>query len=213
MDVLSEVLRVIRLSGAVHFCAEFSRPWAAISSVPELLATRHRPDAACIIPFHVVTRGHCMISCSQLPPIPLVAGDVIIFPRGDQHVMASDAGLVPVPTKEFYEPVAGEITVLRYGGGGEACCFICGYLHSDQRFDHLLQSMPAMVFVGSRNGAQIMESYGESFSNTAPIGLGQDALWWQAAMAHLISEAAAPGPGSQSTLARLSELLFVEVVR
>ena len=43
--------------------------------------------------------------------------------------------------------------------------------------------------------------------------LDQDAKWWTAAIDHLISETAKPGPGNRAVLARLSELLFVEVVR
>ena len=57
MDVLSEVLRVVRLSGAIHFCAEFTRPWAILTSPPEMLASRLVPGAEAVIPFHIATAG------------------------------------------------------------------------------------------------------------------------------------------------------------
>ena len=53
MDVLSEVLRVIRLSGAIHFRGEFTRPWAFISSSPDMLPVRLLPGAESISVFHV----------------------------------------------------------------------------------------------------------------------------------------------------------------
>jgi AraC family transcriptional regulator, alkane utilization regulator len=141
MDVLSEVLRVIRLSGAVHFIGKFTEPWAFMSSSPDMLPARLEPGAESITPFHVMVSGSCWLSCGKLPPIALETGDVFLIARGDQHVMASDLGLIPVPIKQIYaQPSRDEITVLRHGGGGEETRFICGYLHSDQRFSPLLDA-------------------------------------------------------------------------
>ena len=39
MDILSEVLRVVRLSGAIHFCAEFTHPWAILTPPPDMVAS------------------------------------------------------------------------------------------------------------------------------------------------------------------------------
>ena len=90
MDVLSEVLRVVRLSGTIHFRAEFTHPWAILSSPPALLAARLQSSEGSVTPFHVVTEGNCLVTSGALPPIHIEGGDVIVFPRGDQHVMASD---------------------------------------------------------------------------------------------------------------------------
>ncbi len=59
MDVLSEVLRVIRLSGAVHFLGKFTEPWAFVSSSPDMLPARLEPGAESITPFHVIVSGSC----------------------------------------------------------------------------------------------------------------------------------------------------------
>jgi hypothetical protein len=115
MDVLSEVLRVVRLSGAIHFCAEFTRPWAIISSPPDMLPARLVPGAESITPFHIATSGSCWLSCGKLPPIWMEVGDVVVFARGDQHIMASDPGLKPVPIKDIYRAVTEQITVLSTG--------------------------------------------------------------------------------------------------
>ena len=118
MDVLSEVLRVVRLSGAIHFRGQFTRPWAFRSSSPDMLPARLEPGAESITPFHVATSGHCWFSCGKLPPVELETGDVVVIARGDQHVMSSDLGMTPVPIKEIYaRPLRDQITVLKHGGG------------------------------------------------------------------------------------------------
>jgi hypothetical protein len=214
MDVLSEVLRVVRLSGAIHFRGEFTRPWAFMSSSPDMLPARLEPSAESITPFHVTTSGRSWLSRGKLPPVALEMGDVIVIPRGDQHVMASDPGLTPIPIKEIYaQPMRDRITVLKHGGGGEETGFICGYLHSDQRFSPLLDAMPAFLCIRVRNGALILEAAADDLRISKPITLEHDAGWWQASIDHLIREATRPGPGNRALLARLSELLFMEVVR
>ena len=85
MDVLPDVLRVVRLSGAIHFNAEFTRPWAVMTSPPDLLAARLMPGAESITLFHLATSGCRWITCGKLAPIKIETGDVMVFPRGDQH--------------------------------------------------------------------------------------------------------------------------------
>jgi AraC-like DNA-binding protein len=214
MDVLSEVLHVVRLSGAIHFNAEFTRPWAVMTSSPDLLAARLMPGAESITLFHVATSGSCWIMCGKLEPIKIETGDVIVFPRGDQHVMASDLGLTHVPIPSIFPKVSAEqVTLVRYGGGGEETRFVCGYLHSDQRFGPLLDALPAFVCIRPRNGALVSEAFFDTGQCAGPIALEHEAGWWRAATAHLVAEATRPGPGNRAVLARLAELLFLEVVR
>ena len=213
MDVLSEVLRVVRLSGAIHFCAEFSQPWAILTSPPEMLASRLVPGAEAVIPFHIATAGRCWLSWGKVEPIPIEVGDVVVFARGAQHVLASASGVTPVPIKDIYRPSPAQITVLRHGGGGEECRFVCGFLHSDQRFGPLLDTMPALTCVRVRDGVLLLETFTDTGRYADPIALAEGPHWWQAAIGHLVNETAKPGPGNRAVLARLSELLFMEVVR
>jgi AraC family transcriptional regulator, alkane utilization regulator len=213
MDVLSEVLRVVRLSGAIHFCAEFTRPWAILTSPPEMLASRLVPGAEAVIPFHIATAGRCWLSWGNVQPIPIEVGDVVVFARGAQHVLASEPGVRPVLIKDIYQPSTDEITILRHGGGGDESRFVCGFLHSDQRFGPLVDTMPALTCVRVRDGALLIEAFTDTGRYAEPITLDQDARWWNAAIDHLIGETAKPGPGNRAVLARLSELLFMEVVR
>jgi AraC family transcriptional regulator, alkane utilization regulator len=213
VDVLSEVLRVVRLSGAIHFCAEFTHPWAILSSPPEMLASRLFPGAEAVTPFHIATQGQCALSWGSVAPIAFEAGDVVVFARGTQHVLASKTGLAPVPIKDIYQPSAERITVLQHGGGGEESRFVCGFLHSDQRFGPLLDAMPSLTCVRVRDGAIMLEAYTDAGRYADPVRLKEQPHWWQAAIAHLVGEATRSGPGNRAVLSRLSELLFMEVLR
>ncbi|HKU07329.1 MAG TPA: AraC family transcriptional regulator [Bradyrhizobium sp.] len=214
MDVLSEVLRVIRVSGAIHFNAGFTRPWAIVTSPPDLLASRLMPGAEAITLFHLAMNAGCWITCGKLEPIRIEAGDVLVFPRGDQHVMASDPGMAPVTIASIFpNPSAEHVTWLKHGGGGEETRFVCGYLHSDQRFGPLLDAMPAFVCVRIRDGVVVVDAFSETERYAQPVTLEHETTWWQAAIDQLIAEAMRPGPGNRAMLARLSELLFMQVVR
>lgn len=214
MDVLSEVLRIVRLSGAIHFCGEFTQPWAFSTSPPDMLAARLKVPEGSVTPFHVIVDGSCLVTSGRLPPVRIETGDVIIFPRGDQHVMASDAGIVPVPIKDIYsQPGSDRVTVLKYGGGGAPARLICGFLHSDQQFDPLLKSLPALLCVRGRSDVFVLETLDDTGRRLQPIERRQEAEWWQASLRYLISESAAPGPGNRAVIARLAESLFVEVLR
>jgi len=69
MDVLSEVLRVVRLSGAIHFIGEFSEPWAFETSPPQMAAARLKVTDGSVTPFHVCTEGRCTVVSGGLPPV------------------------------------------------------------------------------------------------------------------------------------------------
>src|SRR5215467_13479637 len=132
MDVLSDVLRVVRLTSAVFFTARFSSPWSIESPPSDKLARTLRLRAESIALFHVLVEGQCWVSVEGHPPHRMEAHDVIIFPHGDPHVMGSDRTARPRPISALLpaEPTE-EIPQLDYGGGGEAARFVCGYLHCD----------------------------------------------------------------------------------
>jgi AraC-like DNA-binding protein len=212
MDVLSEVLRVVRLSGVIHFNAEFSEPWAIISSTQAALRTRLSAESVTI--FHVFVGGHCLVRLDKFEPVRIETGDVIVLPRGDQHVMASDLAVTPVPTKDIYPaPSQERIEVVKHGGGGAPARFICGFLHSDQRFDPLLNSLPPALCVRTRLDGLTLETLGSNGWSAQRLSNQHEAGLWQSSLQYLIRETAQPGPGNRAVLARLSEFLFVEVLR
>ena len=213
MDLLSEVLRVVRLTGAIHLRGDFTEPWAFLSTPPELLAARYNLPEGEVTQFDVFVEGDCWVSAGKLAPVRMETGDVVIFPRAEQYIMASDMGVTPVPIKDiFAQPSREQITDLKYGGPGRSARFICGYLHFDHQFDPLLDSLPALLCVRSRAGEVIFETWDKAGRWQHPLEHRQEAEWWQASLRYLISETSAVGPGNRAVLARLAKSLFVQVL-
>ena len=193
MDALSDALRVLRLSGAVFLDAEFTAPWCVISdprSNDSLMSGA--PD---IVFFHVLTEGRCRAKLIQESrTIDLVAGDLIMLPRGNRHLMGSDLQLAPANADSIVRPGAGGMLRIDHGGGGEKTRFICGYLSCDERLcGPMLESLPPILRV--------------------PLGDGSATAWLTGLLQAGTRESAAPRPGSTTVLAKLSELLFVEALR
>jgi AraC-like DNA-binding protein len=102
---------------------------------------------------------------------------------------------------------------MRHGGGGEGARFICGFLHADQQFDPLLRSLPSVLCIRVRNDQLLLETLDHAGGRLQLIGRPGAMDWWRASLRYLINEADMPGPGNRAALARLTESLFVEVLR
>src|SRR5262245_20997775 len=92
-DALSDVLRMIRLTGAAFFQVVAKAPWVAEQPGPEMILPKILPSARHMIAYHVVTEGRCYASLLGGTPIALEAGQVIVFTKGDPHVMSSGPGM------------------------------------------------------------------------------------------------------------------------
>jgi AraC-like DNA-binding protein len=214
MDVLTEVLRVIHLSGAVFFVAEFSSPWAIESPPSKSLASLIMPRAECFTLFHVLAEGACWVKVKGEPPLQMTEGDVLVVPQGDEHVMGSDLALQPTPMQGLVPqiPWPGMPAVI-HGGRGEVARFVCGYLHCDQRFNPLFSTLPRILCVRSREGGTVLEAVGtenKSSHRSVPLHAG---TWLNTTVYYLIQEAQALSSSNHLMLARLTELMFVEVLR
>lgn len=192
MDVLSDVLRVVRLTGAVFFTVDFTSPWSVESAPPERLAPILMPGAECLILFHILARGECWVMCEGDEPVKVREGDIIVFPRGDPHVMTSRTDAFPIPVDNVIplEDVTG-VPRLTYGGGGEVTTFVCGYLVCDRRFNPLMSSLPTMMHVGAE----------------------ESDAWLESMLHRMTAEAMDPRPGNITMLSRLTELVFIELLR
>jgi len=213
IDVLSDVLRVVRLSGAVFFTADFSSPWAVESPPPETLATFVLPDAECVVLFHVLIEGGCVVECGSLPAVRMEAGDVIVFPHGHPHRMGSRDGLKATPIVDVFTPgLRDELPQICLGGGGRASRLVCGYLNCDQRFGPLIGALPTVLLIRSRDDYAGIEAFDASGrrSTAVPRGTG---TWLGTTIKFTINEARSSRPGNTALLGRLTELMFVEILR
>jgi AraC-like DNA-binding protein len=194
MDALSETLRVVRLSGAIFFNARFSAPWCYQSNHADVVAPQLEPNAERVVIFHMITEGECHVELDGQPPMRLVAGDVIVFPHGDAHRMTSQPGLPPGASGRLSALLARRPRQLSFGGGGAVTRFVCGYLACDARLAQmLLAGLPPVVCVNVRG------------SNAG--------AWLEASVRYALAEARSPRPGGAGVLAKLAEVLFIEVLR
>jgi AraC-like DNA-binding protein len=197
-DVLSEVLRAVRLTGAVFFKLDGSAPWVAETPPAKLVAPHVMPGSEHVIEYHVVAKGSCYGYLLDGPALALEEGDIIVFPQGDAHVMASAPGLrgSPPELSLFHRPKNGQLPIALSLSplGPDPAQIICGFLGCDsQPFNPLLSTLPRVIHIPQKLAAE-----GAALEPLIRIAL-QESLTRSA--------------GSESMLARLSELLFIEVVR
>ncbi|MCG3202055.1 MAG: IS5 family transposase IS4811 [Gammaproteobacteria bacterium] len=194
-DTLSDVLRTVRLTGAVFFDIDASSPWVAEAPPGRLLAPHVMPGAQHLIEYHVLTRGSCWAGLIDEPPARLEAGDVIVFPHGDAHVMSSAPGMrAPPDANTMPRPPHPPLPIkIRQGGGGpDGSRVICGFLGCDARpFNPLLATLPRVLHVSEQPGED----------------------WLSHFVRFALREANQQSAGGECMLARMSELMFVEVVR
>src|SRR5258706_2483361 len=91
MNALSDVLRVVQLTGAVYLDAALSEPWCVIGQAESKLCAIYLPPTERVIAFHLITEGSCwaMLPNERDSVIRLDAGDLMVVPQGDSHVVGS----------------------------------------------------------------------------------------------------------------------------
>ena len=94
MDVLSDVLRAVRLTGAVYFEVHARAPWAAETPATPTICAQVMPDFEHVIAFHILLEGQCWAQLSENSDsaVRMQTGDVVIFVGGDAHVMSTERG-------------------------------------------------------------------------------------------------------------------------
>jgi AraC-like DNA-binding protein/quercetin dioxygenase-like cupin family protein len=200
-DALSEVLSAVHLSGSVFFDVMAKSPWVAEAPPAAQIAHEVAPGAQHAIEYHVVIEGSCWISLvgdNASEPVKLNEGDIVVVPHGDPHVVSSAPGMRAKPVLDVYRKTKENDAVpflLETGGDGPRDAhLICGFFSCDVRpFNPLLDSLPRFIRFGRDTSAS--HSLLDQFIRLATIEMGDKRA------------------GGQSVLNRLSELMFVEVIR
>jgi AraC-like DNA-binding protein len=194
MDALSDVLRSVRLTGAIFFDIQASEPWVAETPSGETIVEAMFPGSEHLVCYHVITQGSCWACLPGEPPMRLSAGDIIVLPHGDTHVLSSTPGLRRTPDMTIYRmPRDGNLPISISMGDphGDPVHVVCGFLGCDARpYNPLLTALPRVILVTGQAGGTL-------------------AAYVQFALA----ESKKPRMGGQCVLGRLSELMFVDVVR
>jgi AraC-like DNA-binding protein len=203
-DILSDVLRSVRLRGALYFHVSGTRDWAAEAPACREIAAAVMPGMEHVMEYHVVLSGSCWGGIVGAEPVRLQAGDLILFPHGDPHVMSSAPGMRAPPDPAGYfgrmqQPLpfalhldARQVRVGTEPEGPDVTTLVCGFLGCDLRpFNPLIASLPRLMHVPAQSGEDGAVQYAR----------------------HAAAEAIEQRPGGNAILERLSEMTFIEAVR
>src|SRR5512139_4037675 len=194
-DLLSDLLGRMHLSGVVLFSTEFREPWGLVSPAACELSRMLPFRTEHIIPFHIIAEGGCWLELKDREPVWLEAGDAVLLPYGDMHVLHGRKAAVAVPAEQLLPPPPWpDILRIRHGGDGECTRIVCGFVQCDELLFHpLLRHLPALMHVSP--------------------GRDPDDAWLAGTIRHTAQEATRTDPGGRSMLPRLTELMFVEILR
>jgi AraC-like DNA-binding protein len=194
MDALSELLRVVRLTGGVFLEASFTAPWCISARIGPEDCRHVLTEPASVVAFHYVLDGRMLVQVDGAAPLEVAAGAVVLLPRNDVHTLTSEKGLSAVDAGVLVQMQhEGALAHIDHGGGGALTRIVCGFVGSETRRHPLLDALPQFLLL-DLNGRPESEWVASSFRFAA-------------------QEVAAARAGSETVLARLSELLFIEAVR
>jgi AraC-like DNA-binding protein len=195
MDVLSEVLRAVKLRGAVFFNAEFTAPWTVRAAQSAKYAPYLMPDAKHLIIFHYVLEGHAFVRLADGERVEVKCGDIVVLPHGNEHLIGNGSVPIPIDSLKLFEISNDDsLKPAKIGGGGDPTRLVCGYMACDPQLSEVfLSTLPEVIVVHVP-----CESSGE---------------WLEDSILFSVSQASKMGAGQGLVLSKLSEVLFVETLR
>lgn len=194
MDVLSDVLRMIRLEGALFLNGEFREPWCVDAPSGGILAQVLHPGAQDLAICHFVLEGQCWAQLLGEDPVLLQTGDVVTFPHGDSHLIGSGLHHAPVSVDDALQVQLPLLTRMRYGGDGSLALVICGWFAYEREIPNpLIGSLPRMFCTS--------------------VGTRPSGPWIAQSIRYALDEGDSPHPGSNLVRAKVAEMLFVEALR
>jgi len=195
MDVLSEVLKVVKLQGALFYNGEFTAPWSVRAAPSREVARYFTPGVEHVIIYHLLTEGRASVRMETGERVTLNAGDIVMIPHGDSHIVENGSATKTMENPdELSEIFAQGLKLWRLGGGGEVTKFICGFMACEPRLSQVfLSGLPPAFKVNIRND---------------PSG-----QWLENSIRFSVNQAGVARAGSEAVLAKLSEVLFVETLR
>ena len=194
-DVLSSVLGSIRLESGAFARPVIRAPWG-IRFQREDLATRLLLDKKKLSSFHAVVRGSAYLRMEGRAPISVSAGDLLVFPDADPHILSDRVDRPAVSSGEVIAAAGSEeaaMEVMQSGDGPETT-IVCGYFSYDRDGAHpLLSMLPSLIHIKGEEGRGVQ--------------------WLETTLGFMASEVALGQPGSRAVMGRLTDILFIQVVR
>jgi AraC-like DNA-binding protein len=193
------MLRTIRLTGAVFLESEMPVQWCYLTPSAQTIREQLIPGES-VVAFHLVVEGSCVAWLPGSEPIELEAGELVLFPQGDRHILASSLSTVDSlrPTEVRCESLR---SISRRGGKSEtpsegSLCrtkMICGYIACGGYSSMpLLEEMPRIFHVK---------------------GNEQLSAWLRASMKFCLLECDSDQAGSSLTVEKVAELMLIQAIR
>ncbi len=205
-DPLSDVLRSVNLRGKVFYYVSCRNEWVAETPPSAELALALNPGVEHMLAYHMLIRGSGWAAVDGEPPVRVAAGDIVMFPRGDAHVLSSAPGMRAngddsewrITTRDAPKPVALAFHDGVCEPGAEmpaeqaSTVFICSFISCDLRpFNPLIHALPRLLH-----------------QNASGVG-----AWVAPMLGQAVSESRQRRPGSAALLERVSEMVFVDTAR
>ena len=208
-DALSDLLRSVRLRGALYFHVDCTEPWVTEVPHSSAMSPAIMPECEHMMDYHVVIQGTCWAAVGGEASVQLHKGDVIVLPHGDAHVLSSVPGLRAKPDIDFlfksrppqlpfmlHQGMERHASPLTNDAQAVQTSLLCGFLGCDRRpFNPLLSTLPRLIHAPASD-------------------LAGDADDWIAHFARLAAaESERKRPGGEVVLERMSEMMFVDLLR
>lgn len=204
-DTLSVVLRSVHLRGAVFYYLSFGHEWAVEAPPAKEIAGAVIPGAEHVMEYHVITKGSGWAAIVGQSPVRLEAGDIVMFPHGDAHVLSSAPGMRPTridpdwvyATRNDPKPIPIVFHTLHefsYGTPAPESVsnVACGFLGCDLRpFNPLIATLPRLLHLPAAG----------------------DGAWISQVMRQAVNASQDKRPGGEAVLDRIGEMMFVDAVR
>lgn len=206
LDPLSDVLRSVRLRGAVFFYVSYPDDWVAEAPPASELADAVMPGVEHLFEYHLMVKGNGWAATQGESPVRLATGDIVMFPRGDAHVLSSAPGMRaregnaewiyatrhdPKPIEVGYEDgvLSPQISVPVEAARN---IVVCGFVGCDLKpFNPIFGALPRLLHLPCDDVAG----------------------WVRGVLHQAVAESRERRPGSSAVLERASEMVFVDAAR
>lgn len=185
-DVLSDIFETIRLRATFYFRTNYSAPWAI--SMPAFQQAAR---------FHLVVQGRCHVTLASGRTVDIGPGDLILIPRGQEHILADSPGRTPAPLELVIQESGYDgagVFVIGSGDPRASTQMVCGHFGFTDGADHpLLRALPEAIVMTPTDRAR------------HPL--------LDETLRLMVRRAFTDGLGSAAVICRLSEVFFIETVR
>lgn len=205
-DPLSDLLRSVRVRGAVFYYVSCRDQWSAEAPPAAEIAGAVMPGCEHVMEYHMIAKGNGWAAVAGEPPVRLLAGDIVMFPQGDSHTLSSAPDITPLRREPAWVfatrnepkpmPISFHHGVIEPGApmpvDDADMIAVCGFLGCDLKpFNPLVSALPRLLHLpASRAGG-----------------------WVERVIDQAVTESNSKRPGGDAVLERLAEMMFVDAAR